>query len=114
MKIPDELTCKEIVELVTDYLEQTLVSEMRARFEQRWILALALVLIVSIALFTVTTILPGRQPATTISHISCNTQPSSTNKSSAPSANVCHRKLLVFSKTGAFRHASIPAAVAAL
>ena len=34
MKIPDELTCKEIVELVTDYLEQTLVSEMRARFEQ--------------------------------------------------------------------------------
>ena len=34
MRIPDELTCKEIVELVTDYLEQTLVSEMRARFEE--------------------------------------------------------------------------------
>ena len=34
MKTPDELTCKEIVELVTDYLEQTLVSDMRARFEE--------------------------------------------------------------------------------
>ena len=34
MKITDELTCKEIVELVTDYLEQTLVLEMRARLEQ--------------------------------------------------------------------------------
>ena len=34
MRISDELTCKEIVELVTDYLEQTLVSEMRARFEE--------------------------------------------------------------------------------
>ena len=34
MRIPDELTCKEIVELVTDYLEQTLVSEMRVRFEE--------------------------------------------------------------------------------
>lgn len=83
-------------------------------FKQRWIIALALVLIVSIALFTVTTILQGHQPATTISHISCNTQPSSANKSGSPSANACHRKLLVFSKTGAFRHASIPAAVAAL
>lgn len=34
MRNPDELTCKEIVELVTDYLEQTLVSDMRARFEE--------------------------------------------------------------------------------
>ena len=34
MSIPNELTCQEIVELVTDYLEQTLVSEMRTRFEE--------------------------------------------------------------------------------
>jgi predicted anti-sigma-YlaC factor YlaD len=29
----NELTCKEIVELVTDYLEHTLLPEMRMRFE---------------------------------------------------------------------------------
>jgi predicted anti-sigma-YlaC factor YlaD len=34
MRIPDKLTCKEFVELVTDYLEQTLVLEMRVRFEE--------------------------------------------------------------------------------
>ena len=28
-----EITCKEVVELVTDYLEQTLLPEVRARFE---------------------------------------------------------------------------------
>jgi predicted anti-sigma-YlaC factor YlaD len=29
----DEITCKEVVELVTDYLEQTLLPEVQARFE---------------------------------------------------------------------------------
>jgi predicted anti-sigma-YlaC factor YlaD len=29
----DELTCQEVVELVTDYLEQALLPEMQARFE---------------------------------------------------------------------------------
>ena len=33
MRIPDELTCKEIVELVTDYLENALLPEMRERLE---------------------------------------------------------------------------------
>jgi anti-sigma factor RsiW len=30
---PDELTCRELVELVTDYLEGALPDEERARFE---------------------------------------------------------------------------------
>jgi len=30
---PDELTCKEAVELVTDYLESALLPEMVAQFE---------------------------------------------------------------------------------
>lgn len=34
MTSPFELTCKEIVELVTDYLEGGLEPEQRARFEQ--------------------------------------------------------------------------------
>ena len=34
MTNPFELTCKEIVELVTDYLEGHMVPAQRARFEQ--------------------------------------------------------------------------------
>ncbi len=30
----DELNCQEVVELVTDYLEQALLPEMKARFEE--------------------------------------------------------------------------------
>lgn len=30
----DELSCQEVVELVTDYLEQALLPEMRAQFEK--------------------------------------------------------------------------------
>lgn len=30
---PDEMTCQELVELVTEYLEQTLTERERARFE---------------------------------------------------------------------------------
>lgn len=29
----EEITCKEVVELVTDYLEQTLLPEVQTRFE---------------------------------------------------------------------------------
>jgi len=83
-------------------------------FRHRWLIVLAVVVIVAIALFTVATLLQGRKPAITVSHMNCNTQASSTNKSSSPSTNACQRKILVFSKTGAFRHASIPVAIAAL
>ncbi len=33
MNMNDELTCKEVVELVTDYLEHMLLPEVQARFE---------------------------------------------------------------------------------
>jgi predicted anti-sigma-YlaC factor YlaD len=33
-RVPTELTCKEIVELVTDYLEGRMSLEDRSRFEQ--------------------------------------------------------------------------------
>src|SRR5712672_1390757 len=58
--------------------------------------------------------------------ISCGSpRPSSSSSASSPSASKhtvcapeqvasCHIKLLVFSKTGGFRHASIPDAIAAL
>ena len=34
MNAPADLTCQELVELVTDYLEQSLAPAERARFEQ--------------------------------------------------------------------------------
>jgi anti-sigma factor RsiW len=33
MSYPNGMTCRELVELVTEYLEGTLADEMRARFE---------------------------------------------------------------------------------
>jgi anti-sigma factor RsiW len=34
MRDPDQLTCRELVELVTDYFEDALPADERARFEQ--------------------------------------------------------------------------------
>ncbi len=34
MASADSLSCQEVVELVTEYLENTLISEMHERFEQ--------------------------------------------------------------------------------
>ena len=34
MRIAPELTCQELVELVTDYLEDRLATDERARFEE--------------------------------------------------------------------------------
>jgi anti-sigma factor RsiW len=38
MKIAEDLTCKELVELVTDYLDDALSPEDRERFEQHIVL----------------------------------------------------------------------------
>ena len=37
MTFPDELTCQELVELVTDYLEDALSPAERVRFEEHLI-----------------------------------------------------------------------------
>ena len=37
MSVPDELSCRELVELVTDYLENALPQAERARFEEHLI-----------------------------------------------------------------------------
>ena len=34
MTIPDKLTCQETVELVTDYLEEALLPQLQAQFDQ--------------------------------------------------------------------------------
>src|SRR5262245_50410829 len=46
--------------------------------------------------------------ATSVTQVGCNAQQASTNSSGSPiPANQCGMRLLVFSKTGGFRHASI-------
>jgi anti-sigma factor RsiW len=37
MSVPDELSCRDLVELVTDYLENALPQAERARFEEHLI-----------------------------------------------------------------------------
>ena len=37
MSVPDELSCRELVELVTDYLENVLPPAERVRFEEHLI-----------------------------------------------------------------------------
>ena len=37
MSVPDELSCRELVELVTDYLENALPRAERVRFEEHLI-----------------------------------------------------------------------------
>ena len=37
MSVPDELSCRDLVELVTDYLENVLPQAERARFEEHLI-----------------------------------------------------------------------------
>ena len=79
-------------------------------FRHRRLIILAVVLIVAISVLTVATLLQGHKAGISISHVGCNSQTSSTNTTT----HACQRKILVFSKTGAFRHASIPAAIDAL
>ncbi len=69
-----------------------------------WLIALSLVLLLSVASCNLV-----HGPTNTASQISCNRQQTGTVSSCTPTtnANYRHNRLLVFSKTGGFRHASI-------
>lgn len=64
-------------------------------FKKYWLITLALVLVLSIAFVTLISLVHG--PTITTSHIVSN----------SPTVNTLHKRLLVFSKTAGFRHASI-------
>ena len=68
-------------------------------FRKPWLISLALLLTLLVVLLTVFVY----RSSASIPHIDCNAKQSS----SSPTTNACPGKLLVFSKTGAFRHASI-------
>jgi len=72
-------------------------------FKQAWFIALMVAVVLAIAL-AILIVIENIPPQVAIFHVACN----------ITQANPCRGKILVFSKTGAFRHQSIPAAKAAL
>jgi len=73
-----------------------------------WLLAPSLVLLLATTLLAVAGCNLVQTSTTTVSHLGCNGQQANPNgKGSSTSTNSCSRRLLVFSKTGGFRHASI-------
>lgn len=82
---------------------------VNAMFKRSWLIALSLVLLLSVALLASSSCNLVRGPTNTVSQINCNGQQTSTISSCSPTANAHYRnyRLLVFSKTGGFRHASI-------
>lgn len=75
-----------------------------------WLITFSLVLLLAAVLLTAASCNLVQKPptATPGTQVSCNAQQASTNSGGSPSTtNQCIRRLLVFSKTGGFRHASI-------
>ncbi len=74
-----------------------------------WLVALLLVLLLSVALLAAASCSLIHGSSNNVSQISCNEQQASTVKGCSPTINAYnrHNRLLVFSKTGGFRHASI-------
>jgi uncharacterized protein len=75
-----------------------------------WLITFSLILLLAAALLTAAScnLVQGPPASPTVTQASCNAQQASTNSGGSPSTtNQCIRRLLVFSKTGGFRHASI-------
>jgi type 1 glutamine amidotransferase len=74
-----------------------------------WLVTFAPVFLLSAALTAAScNLIHGPTATTTVTQVRCNAQQASTSSRGSPSAiNQCSRRLLVFSKTGGFRHASI-------
>ncbi len=71
-------------------------------------LTLLLVLLLSVALLTAASCILAQRSKQTTPQITCDGQQISTDTSGSPTTiNQCSGRLLVFSKTGGFRHASI-------
>ncbi|HVB72692.1 MAG TPA: ThuA domain-containing protein [Ktedonobacteraceae bacterium] len=78
-------------------------------FKKRWLVPFLSALIVMVVLVTIASFLyrfpPAKSPSPTATATACATsQPGS----GSPIRSICLKRILVFSKTAAFRHASIP------
>jgi type 1 glutamine amidotransferase len=72
-------------------------------FKKKWLATLGIMLILVITVGTFAIILHSQAPVTAIQHVNCHSQQSV----SSSVVQICPYKLLIFSKTAAFRHASI-------
>jgi uncharacterized protein len=75
-----------------------------------WLITFSFILFLAAALLTAAScnLVQGPTATTNVTRVSCNAQQASTNSGgSLSTTNQCIRRLLVFSKTGGFRHASI-------
>src|SRR2546428_7689186 len=73
--------------------------------KKNWAITLVVVLILLATLATIASLL--YKNAKTIPQVSCNGQQASFTVLASPTTVACQRRLLVFSKTAGFRHASI-------
>src|SRR5207302_9474604 len=80
-------------------------SQDKTMFNKRRLIPFVIVLTLAVALLTLASCI-SRPPAS-IPHTACNRKQPNTGGSSSSTTVSCRKKLLVFSKTGAFRHASI-------
>ena len=76
--------------------------------KRSWLLVPSLVLLLATTLLAVASCNLVQTSTTTTSRVKCNRQQTNLNGSGTPiTKDSCSRRLLVFSKTGGFRHASI-------
>src|SRR2546429_1558180 len=73
--------------------------------KKNWAITLVVVLILLATLATIASLL--YKNAKTIPQVSCNGQQAGFTVLASPTTGACQRRLLVFSKTAGFRHASI-------
>jgi len=83
-------------------------------FKKYWLIILVIVLVLAATVLTVASLVRRPATTTTISHIDCNAQQATAGPGGTAASNRCQGRLLVFTKTGGFRHASIKDAKLAL
>jgi hypothetical protein len=72
-----------------------------------WLIILVIVLVPAATVLTVASLVHRLATTTTVSHIDCNAQQATAGPGGTVTSNRCQGRLLVFTKTGGFRHASI-------
>jgi len=76
-------------------------------FKKYWLIILVIVLVLAATVLTVASLVHRPTITPTISHIDCNGQQATAGPGGTAASNRCQGRLLVFTKTGGFRHASI-------
>jgi type 1 glutamine amidotransferase len=75
--------------------------------KKSWLISLSLVLLLAITLLAIASCNLVQSRTTTTPQVKCDGQQTNASGGGSATTNSCSRRLLVFSKTGGFRHASI-------